>query len=328
MPPVWAAVLQQEQLGAISRVELKIPENTVVKAVTPKTPRMVEIDFEQTLPDLGELHPIAPLQTIEATQNKLVLRFVRPVRVLSVLQLPNGSLRMDIDRTTDKPTVFSEDTSAAAKTIVIDPGHGGYDPGAVHNGVQEKDVTLSIALKLKAELEALGYTALLTRESDEFIALNDRVGFALAAKAAAFVSIHADSFGDKAVTGLSLYTRSNVPSHAQAAALALRENGDASATALGFIDDALSTQQRADSTKLASSILKSAQADSIDLVPDDPLRHAGFLVLRQPYIPAVLVETGFITNEKEAENLQSAGTQTKLARALAQGITQYTGYSH
>jgi len=218
--------------------------------------------------------------------------------------------------------------------IVIDPGHGGVDPGATaKNGLYEKNIVLKMAKELKTELEKTGqYKVILTRSSDHFIKLSDRVKFARAQKADLFVSIHADSIGKRNVRGASIYTLSEKASDAQTEKLAAKENR---ADLIGGLD--LSTED----DEVAGILVDLAMRDTMNqskffanklvgtmshngvTVLEKPHRYAGFAVLKAPDIPSVLIEAGFLSNQREAELLNTKAHRAKIISAIADGIRTY-----
>lgn len=174
------------------------------------------------------------------------------------------------------------------KTIVIDPGHGGKDPGATGGGVQEKAVVLNIAKKIGAFLEAKGCTVMLTRETDVFVELSDRARMANAAKADLYVSVHCNSVeGNARATGMEVYhyTRAS----------------EASKHAARAIYDKL----------LPVSGLRGRGVKSKDLA-----------VLRETVMPAVLVELGFISNDSDRAKLTNFAWQDDAAKAISDGIIE------
>ncbi len=220
--------------------------------------------------------------------------------------------------------------------VAIDAGHGGSDPGArgIH-GTLEKDVTLKIAKKLAALFNRKeGVKAVLTRDSDHFIGLRKRIDIAREANADLFVSIHADAYQDTSVKGASVYTLSKHGASSEAARwLAEKEN---SADLLGGIslndkgdDDDLATvlldlSQNATlehSSMAANEVLKSF--GKVNPLHKNTVQKAGFIVLKSPDIPSVLVETAFISNPAEERNLLSEAYQAKVAEAIYHGIVDY-----
>lgn len=219
-------------------------------------------------------------------------------------------------------------------TVVIDPGHGGEDPGAIgRRGSHEKNVTLSIARRLKRRIDAEpDMQALLTRNGDYFVPLYKRVAIARRAKADLFVSIHADAFVRPEANGSSVYVLSERGATSTAASwLAQREN---EADLIGGVNlarqeshlartllDLSQTATINDSLKLGSAVL--AQLGAINRLHKPQVEQAGFAVLRSPDIPSILVETAFISNPNEERRLNDSVYQDKLADAIIGGIRQY-----
>ncbi len=217
--------------------------------------------------------------------------------------------------------------------IVIDPGHGGQDPGAVNGSHREKNVTLGTAKELKAQLEASGrYRVKLTRDTDKFIKLHERVNFARKAGADLFISIHADSIDKPVVRGASVYTLSDKASDAQTAKLAAREN---KADLIGGVDLSHEDKDVADilidltvrdtmnqSKFLANTVVSTLKNGNIKTL-DRTHRYAGFAVLKAPDIPSILVEIGFMSNDSEAQALSTPEYRRKVAAALHNGIDAY-----
>jgi N-acetylmuramoyl-L-alanine amidase len=219
--------------------------------------------------------------------------------------------------------------------VVIDPGHGGVDPGAIgRKGENEKTVVLAIAQALKKDLLADGrYKVVMTRDSDVFIPLADRVKIARKAGASLFLSIHADTISDSSVQGAGVYTLSASASDAQAAALAAKENSADEIAGINLRDtpDEISsilidfaqhhTQER--SARLAA-LLVPRIGTAINM-RERSHRSAGFRVLKAPDVPSALVEVGYLSNPADEAVLTSAKGRARIARALSQGIADYFG---
>ncbi len=218
--------------------------------------------------------------------------------------------------------------------IAIDPGHGGEDPGAIGaKGTKEKIIVLQIAQKLKALLDKdPDMKAILIRSGDYFVPLGTRVNKARAAKADLFISIHADAFRKKNVSGSSVFALSERgASSAFAKYLANKENA---ADLIGgvSIDDKepalartlLDLSQSAtinDSLKLGNHVLK--EIKKVNNLHKKYVEQAGFAVLKALDTPSILVETAFISNPGEEKNLRSAAYQNKLANSIYLGIKSY-----
>ena len=214
------------------------------------------------------------------------------------------------------------------KLIFLDPGHGGRDPGAQGiRGTQEKTVVMAIARELQRELLAGGrYRVLLTRNTDNYVALRERVARAQSAKADLFLSLHADSHDNPDVRGASVYTLSEQATDREAAALAARENrADAVVSGMKLSDKddnvartLVAMSQRGtvnDSRRLADTIVQSFSRNGVRLLPRTH-RQAGFAVLTSPDIPAALVELGYLSNPQDEKLLTVRQHQIALARAL------------
>ena len=217
--------------------------------------------------------------------------------------------------------------------IVIDPGHGGIDSGtSSKNGLVEKTVVMAFSKKLKARLNAYGrYKVVLTRKGDHFIPLRDRVKIAHRNKADLFISIHADSIKYNKVRGTTLYTLSETASDEEAAELAAKEN---QADIIGGVNLAGETKE------ITNILIDLAQRETknhsvyfakkavgrlkrVTKMLKRPIRSAGFVVLKAPDVPSVLLELGYLSNNADARLLASRKWQHRVARALAQSIDSY-----
>jgi len=222
------------------------------------------------------------------------------------------------------------------KLVMIDPGHGGRDPGALGvRGTQEKSVVITIARDLQRELLAGGrYRVLLTRGGDSYVALRERVARAQEAKADLFLSLHADSHPDSEVRGASVYTLSEDASDREAAALAARENREATVSGVRLAEQPdvvaralVAMSQRGtvnDSRRLADTIVQTFGSNGVRLLPRTH-RQAGFAVLTSPDIPAALVEMGYLSNPQDEKLLTVRQHQLALARALRASVDAHFG---
>lgn len=243
---------------------------------------------------------------------------------------------------TPKKTIKSNSSSSskasirsnkAKKIIVIDPGHGGVDPGAIgYSGVYEKNITLAMAKELKTILEDdCGYKVYLTRNRDVFIPLRDRVKISRKYEADLFISIHADSIGNKNTKGLSVYTLSENASDKEAAALAEKENKADIIAGLNFAEHSkevsdilLNLAQRETmnrSSEFATFMVKEMRK-SVQLL-DNTHRFAGFAVLKAPDVPSVLLEMGYLSNRGEEKLLQQKDYRHKLAKSTSKAVDKY-----
>jgi len=219
-------------------------------------------------------------------------------------------------------------------TIMLDPGHGGEDPGAIGaRGSMEKNVTLSIARRLRERIENdPNMRAALTRDGDFFVPLGTRVQKARKAKADLFVSIHADAWIKPEARGSSVFVLSEKgASSAAARYLAQKENEADKVGGVNFtvsdphlartLMDLTQTATQNDSMKLGKSVL--SNLGSVNALHKASVEQAGFAVLKAPDIPSVLIETAFISNPEEEKRLNDEEYQDKLAEAIMRGIRQY-----
>ncbi len=210
--------------------------------------------------------------------------------------------------------------------IVLDPGHGGVDPGAMRDGVSEKDIVLSFAREFAVQLEATGrYDVMLTRDGDDFVLLQDRVERARGAEAALFISLHVNTVTEGAATGATLYVASDTASDAQAAAFARWENGrdhlsGVPARALpGDIALTLLDLERGPTTarsRMAAEQMVAALGKTTGTVRSRPLRKADFTVLRAPDMVSVLLELGFLSHPVDRANMTSPEWRAQVGEAL------------
>lgn len=229
-----------------------------------------------------------------------------------------------------KPQVAS---TGRKRVIVIDPGHGGADPGTIgSSGVYEKHITIAMARQIKQTLEQSGrYKVVLTRERDIFVALRDRVSRARKAGADLFISIHADSIKNKKISGSSVYTLSENASDKEAAMLAEKENkvdliagidlSGESQEVTNILIDLAQRESMNESAKFANVLVQELKRTS--KVLRNTHRFAGFAVLKAPDVPSVLVELGFLSNPKDERNLRSKAYRQKIATAILSGIDYY-----
>ena len=235
-----------------------------------------------------------------------------------------------------KPVVAAHAPGAALRDLVIavDAGHGGKDPGAIGRaGTREKDVTLAVARELVRIINAeSGMRAVLTRNGDQFVALRDRGRMARRHQADLFVSINADAVANRGVTGSSVYVLSLRGASSEAARwLAEKENAadlvggvsldDKDAVLASVLLDLSQTASITASLDAAAKVLH--ELDRIGELKRSQVQQAGFVVLKAPDIPSMLIETAFISNPEEERRLRSPEHQARLARAIHAGLRNY-----
>ena len=219
------------------------------------------------------------------------------------------------------------------RVIVLDPGHGGADPGAIGpSGIFEKQITIAMARELKTILEASGrYKVVLTRNQDKFIKLRDRVEISRKSGAELFISIHADSIKNKKISGSSVYTLSEKASDKEAAMLAERENkvdliagidlSGETKEVTNILIDLAQRESMNESASFANILVGELKRNS--KVLRNTHRFAGFAVLKAPDVPSVLLELGFLSNPIDERNLRSKDYRKKIGMSVLQGIDNY-----
>ncbi|MFC0242690.1 N-acetylmuramoyl-L-alanine amidase [Rhodopseudomonas telluris] len=233
---------------------------------------------------------------------------------------------------TPKPDVAKDDPRPV---VVLDPGHGGIDNGTQSsNGIAEKTLVLEFALALRDQMEKGGkYRVVLTRADDTFIPLNDRVKIARARGAALFVSIHADALprGEGDAQGATIYTLSDKASDAEAQRLADAEN---KADAIGGVNlteeptevadiliDLAQRETKTFSNRFARTLMREMKGTT--RLHKNPLKSAGFRVLKAPDVPSVLLELGYVSNKGDLQQLVSEQWRTKTVGAVSQAIDSF-----
>jgi len=335
-----------------SRVVFDITATARYELFTLDNPRRVVIDLVDTIPD-ATFDP-----TLVAVGRERVKRVRGSARggdyrivldVVGVLDPKSFTLepvapyghRLVVDlyttEKTGRPKTVPKPAGKRDVVIAVDAGHGGEDPGAIGpKGIREKDVVMKIARRLEKKLNAAdGYRAVMIRTGDYYLGHRKRTELARQAEAHLFVSIHADAFKISEVDGASVYTLSDRGASSETARwLAVSEN---SSDLIGGVEEVVGGEQedyllkailevsmdanRSASIEVGGQVL--AHIGDITKLHKKRVEQAGFLVLKSPDVPSILVETGFISNPAEANRLNSSAFQEKVATALFQGIRGY-----
>lgn len=233
----------------------------------------------------------------------------------------------------DPPVLLPSPITASRNIrIVIDAGHGGEDPGAVARGkVYEKKITLLLAKALQKEFNKMsGYEAFLTRSKDYFVPLRGRTERARKNQADFFISLHADSFTSSRPRGASVFALSRKGATSERGrVLARKENqsdlvagfnakqADVKATLLDFMMDGTISASKSAGALVVQELSK------VTIMHGNRVEQAGFVVLKNPNLPSLLIETGFLSNPKDRKNLLSASHRSKLVKAIAKGVRRY-----
>ena len=277
--------------------------------------------------------PDPPTDTVAVTMSPGAAAVIPPQIPPGLREAGDGSATLAALGTVPVPPRRPGPRTDARRVVALDPGHGGVDPGAISvTGVYEKDITLAMARAVRDQLVATGrYRVVMTRDSDVFLRLRDRVALAREAGADLFISLHADSIGSSDMRGMSIYSLSDKASDREADMLAARENR---ADALGGVN------LTAENDEVVSILIDLAQRDTMNqsrrlanllveevgrhtrLVPR-PHRSAGFAVLTAPDVPSVLMELGYLSSPQDAKLLEQSEHRARIARSIQRSIDGY-----
>lgn len=237
------------------------------------------------------------------------------------------------DVVAEEPAPLQHEKKDGKRIIVIDPGHGGIDPGAIGlKRVKEKDVVLAVGLHLRDALLKSGrFEVAMTRDGDKFLSLKDRVRIARNNSADLFIALHADTVRGPAASGATIYTLSDKASDAEAEALAEKENradiihgidlGAESEEVADILIDLVQRESKHHSLVFARKAV--AEMKKVTVFTGKPLRSAGFVVLKAPDVPSVLVELGYLSTKQDATQLVNPKWQAKVAGAMAGAVEKY-----
>ena len=310
---------------------------------------VARVRFGQFRPDTSRIvldldRPLAlnraaalPSRAGDGSAMRLVLDFV-PVSQLAFLSAVTPSEPAEEGRgaATEREAEPRAGPTArtARRAIVLDPGHGGRDPGAISaNGVQEKAVVLDFARELRAMLERTGrYRVVMTRDGDSDIGLYRRVDIARDSGADLFLSLHVDHLSDSSVRGASVYTLSEEASDAESAALAARENTADVVAGIDLsegYDESVAqvliamVQKNTSECSVALATLLLSELGRVAPLVGGSRRFADFRVLKAPDIPSVLIELGFLSNDRDVRRLHSESHRAALAGAIVGALDSY-----
>lgn len=284
----------------------------------------VKIDKSFVLPPVDGQPARLVIDFVKTTRKAFLADFARPTPVAAAprQQTQGKGDRMSVAR-----------SSSGRPVIVLDPGHGGIDSGAVgHKGTLEKAVVLNFASSLKRKLESEGlYDVHLTRTDDTFISLRDRVKMARALDAKLFISIHADSAPQDYVRGATVYTLSDRASDRIAAALAERENSSDVLAGVDLSDEPddvadilidLTRRETKNFSIFFSRAIVGELRSAVRLIKN-PHRHAGFRVLKAHDVPSVLVELGYLSNKHDETLLTSPEWRERTTDAIVEAVGRF-----
>ncbi|MFY2558803.1 N-acetylmuramoyl-L-alanine amidase [Corallococcus terminator] len=295
-------------------------------------PKVVEAPVEVASSKLSTPRPPEPVQVAEKPKAEVAPSdppkpITRPVDD----EVAQARLKAVAKQSRRAELTLAEQLGLKVRRVVIDPGHGGHDSGAIgKEGTREKDVALSISLKLADELRERGLEVVLTREDDQFIRLEDRAKFANTERGDLFISVHCNAATSRKLRGIETYTL-NTSADRYSIRLAARENASSEKgiSDLQFILADLATKANTEeSSRLANQVQRSLVTSLANKYSDiKGLGHkeALFYVLLGVKMPAILVETAFLSNLDEEKRLATSAYQTDVAKAIAQGVEDFLG---
>ncbi len=350
---VTAAVIQDIRMSHAperSRIVLDMTLKSDITVFALDEPARVVIDLDQVtlqarIPPQGSTgHLIERIRqgSPDRSTTRLVFDLAQPVRFFVRWLKPSSGYqyRLVVDfhlyfPDPDQPQIVKTTEPSANRdcVVIVDPGHGGKDPGALGKSSQEKELNLRVAKRLKKMIDAkTGIQAVLTRSTDRYLTLGQRAAIAKRHRAHMFISIHANAFTNPTPRGASVFALSpGGEISAVARRLANRHNqpylaggaslkGRDSQTAQSMVDMSMETTDDS-SLLLGREVL--SELKKIGRIHSPRVEKAGFGVLKSPSVPSILVETGFITNPDDERLLKSAQYQKRLADAILKGIDRY-----
>lgn len=347
-------------------VDLAISKAVPYRAFLLNDPPRLVLDFSEV--DFGASRPAAldaaarvralAWGPVRAGWSRLVAELDGPYRISSAEERvgPGGEGEVRIRLVPEEPEVFAtataggppeasrwalpepaavdapkrRQTGEAPLVVVIDPGHGGIDPGAERDGLQEADVMLGFARELSALLRRAGMTVVMTREEDVFVPLETRISIARAAKADVFLSLHADALAEGEATGATVFLLAEEASDAASARLA--EWHDRSDLLAGIdlsgqddlvaqvMMDMVRTETQPRAERLATA-LAAAIREGGGRMHRHPIQRAAFSVLKSPDIPSILLEVGFLSSAADRERLGDPAWRARMQAAILAALT-------
>ncbi|MEK6693890.1 MAG: N-acetylmuramoyl-L-alanine amidase, partial [Nitrospirota bacterium] len=318
-PAMLIIDLKDATLGNAAKRTAEDDNFPVEIAVTQTSPKHVRVVL-----DMEEVTNVS--LTKLSKPNRLIVDYVAQPATTRTTAKP----KITLPPVSRQITLSERQARLDIETIVLDPGHGGKDPGAIgRDGLAEKEVVLDVALRLRDLLrERLGKRVIMTRDKDEFIELDDRAKFANGHKADLFVSIHINSHPKRVTKGIEMY-HFGIASDRRAMEVAARENGDSIDHAQDFLDlikaDLALSKRIEESQNLAweTKIAVVNNVGSHYATEDHGVKTAPFYVLRYTAMPSILAELAFISNPVEERHLRQPAFRQKAAEGLFEGIRNY-----
>lgn len=301
------------------------------EAATAAAPASAPAAVAVTLPSKPKTEPVAVSVVKPALEPTVVPAKPAPSNPVLDPHIAEARMKTAAKLSRRAELTLVEQLGLKVRRVIIDPGHGGHDTGAIgKNGTREKDITLAISLKLAEELKERGLEVILTREDDHYVKLEDRAQFANESRGDLFISIHCNSAASSKLHGVETYTL-NISADRYSIRLAARENAstEKGISDLQFILADLATKANTgESTRLASQVQKTLVGQlskEYSDIKDLGNKEALFYVLLGVKMPAILVETAFLSHAEEEKRLGTEAYQDSVAQAIAQGVEEFLG---
>lgn len=343
--PIEDGLLRRIRTGQFSpdtvRVVLDIESINSYKIYSLPDPFRVVIDVRgERKSDLAEekkavIEPqesVAEKESSPVSANKdiVVLRDNKKVSPTQKHSPEYGKIEKSVESAESKPLTLAQQLGLGVKKIVLDPGHGGKDPGAMAFGIKEKDIVLGVAKQLAPVLaKELGCEVILTRQGDTFISLEERTAIANTQNADLFISLHINAHSSAKVRGLETYYL-NLTTNADAMRVAARENATSThqmSDLQDILSDIMKNSKINESSRLAqmvhNSIISQAEKQGFGDIKNLGVKQAPFYVLIGAQMPAILIELAFISNEQDSQNLGNPSFVKMLSKEITQGIRAY-----
>lgn len=312
-----------------TKVTLQFKTTPKYKAYNLTNPSRIvlDLDFVQLKTNLSQKNLPENIKKIRMGQHPKSLRLVFDLKKFPQFSVKRQKNNLILNM------VWHKNAKKKPFTVAIDPGHGGKDPGSIaRSGIKEKDITLGVSLKLQKLLEKNNIKSVLTRANDKKIDLFERMQIARNNSADLFISLHADSFYNNKVSGVSIYTLSEKEDNTVLSKwLSNREKRTDLSGGLNIknkdphvastILEMSQKETRNLSNKLAKNLILSLKKQS--KLHTERIHKANLMVLKSPDIPSTLIELGFLSNEKNAKLLKTEQYQFKLAKGIKNGIVDY-----
>ena len=324
-PDTVRVVLDIESINSYKIFSLPDPFRVVIDVRGEK--KSEKLPPEKITPEPQESVAEKKIALPDTTGNIVVLRDNKKIAPAQKTAPESGKIEKSPEV---KPLTLAQQLGLGVKKIVLDPGHGGKDPGAMSFGMKEKDIVLGIAKQLAPVLaKELGCEVLLTRQDDTFISLEERTAIANTQNADLFVSLHINAHSSAKVRGLETYYL-NLTTNADAMKVAARENATSThqmSDLQDILSDIMKNSKINESSRLAqqvhNSILTQAGKQGFADIKNLGVKQAPFYVLIGAQMPAILIELAFISNEQDIQNLNNPSFVKMLTQEITHGIRTY-----